>query len=139
MKVHQIYSIISRHRHYLQLNGDICRCLVHFCVRIKDVSFTYFIKMVAYTSFIRCYLLKESFSLNEYCILLMQFERAYKMVSELQEMGFKPTTAMYNAIMAGYFREVSLLDFIEAYVLAQIFNYFSTSIIMLVISNIKFK
>lgn len=42
----------------------------------------------------------------------MQFERAYEMVNELQEMNFKPTTAMYNAIMAGYFREVSLLDFV---------------------------
>jgi hypothetical protein len=70
---------------------------------------------------------------------IMQFERAYEMVNELHELGFKPTTAMYNAIMAGYFREVSLLVFVEIYVLAQIFNYFSNSIIMLVISNIKFK
>jgi hypothetical protein len=42
---------------------------------------------------------------------MMQYQRAYEMVSELQEMNFKPTTAMYNAIMAGYFREVSLLVF----------------------------
>lgn len=42
----------------------------------------------------------------------MQFERAYEMVNELQKMNFKPTAAMYNAIMAGYFREVSLLDFV---------------------------
>jgi hypothetical protein len=42
---------------------------------------------------------------------MMQYQRAYEMVSELQEMNFKPTTAMYNAIMAGYFREVPLLVF----------------------------
>lgn len=70
--VHRICSIIRCHHHYLQLNGDICRCLVHFCVRLKD------------------------------------FERAYKMVNELHELGFKPTTAMYNAIMAGYFREKNI-------------------------------
>ncbi|PNY06985.1 PPR containing plant-like protein [Trifolium pratense] len=36
------------------------------------------------------------------------FQRAYEMVNELQEMNFKPTTAMYNAIMAGYFREKNI-------------------------------
>ncbi|WJX50823.1 hypothetical protein P8452_37074 [Trifolium repens] len=36
------------------------------------------------------------------------YQRAYEMVSELQEMNFKPTTAMYNAIMAGYFREKNI-------------------------------
>ncbi|XP_058730510.1 pentatricopeptide repeat-containing protein At4g21880, mitochondrial-like [Vicia villosa] len=71
--VHRIYSIISRHHHHLELNGEICRCLIHFCVRLKD------------------------------------FERAYEMVKELQEMNFKPTTAMYNAIMAGYFREKNIV------------------------------
>ncbi|KAK2380956.1 pentatricopeptide repeat-containing protein, mitochondrial [Trifolium repens] len=70
--VHRIYSIIRCHHHNMQLNGEICRCLVQFCVRIKD------------------------------------YQRAYEMVSELQEMNFKPTTAMYNAIMAGYFREKNI-------------------------------
>ncbi|CAJ2650451.1 unnamed protein product [Trifolium pratense] len=70
--VHRIYSIIRCHHHHLELNGEICRCLVQFCVRIKD------------------------------------FQRAYEMVNELQEMNFKPTTAMYNAIMAGYFREKNI-------------------------------
>ncbi|GAU46174.1 hypothetical protein TSUD_93610 [Trifolium subterraneum] len=36
------------------------------------------------------------------------FQRAFEMVNELQEMNFKPTTAMYNAIMAGYFREKNI-------------------------------
>ena len=41
----------------------------------------------------------------------MQFEGAYKMVDDLEKMNFKPMASMYNAIMAGYFREVTLLDF----------------------------
>jgi len=41
----------------------------------------------------------------------MQFEGAYKIIGDLEEMNFKPTTNMYNAIMAGYFREVTFLDF----------------------------
>ncbi|CAL0333812.1 unnamed protein product [Lupinus luteus] len=36
------------------------------------------------------------------------FEGAYKMVDDLEKMNFKPTTAMYNAIMAGYFREKNI-------------------------------
>lgn len=47
--------------------------------------------------------------------LIMQFVRAYMMVNELQKMNLEPTTAMYNAILAGYFHEVSLLDFVDAY------------------------
>ncbi|XP_020226184.1 pentatricopeptide repeat-containing protein At4g04790, mitochondrial isoform X2 [Cajanus cajan] len=68
--VHQIYSIISRY--HLELNGEICRCLVHFCVRMKN------------------------------------FEGAYKMIHDLEEMNFKATANMYNAIMAGYFREKNI-------------------------------
>jgi len=41
----------------------------------------------------------------------MQFEGAYKIIGELEEMNLKPTTNMYNAIMAGYFREVTFVDF----------------------------
>ncbi|XP_020974166.1 pentatricopeptide repeat-containing protein At4g04790, mitochondrial isoform X2 [Arachis ipaensis] len=68
--VYRIYSIIQRF--HLKLNGEICRCLVNFCVRVKD------------------------------------FKGAYKMVDDLEKMNFKPTTAMYNAIMAGYFREKNI-------------------------------
>ncbi|KAK8464182.1 hypothetical protein PHAVU_011G140050 [Phaseolus vulgaris] len=68
--VHRIHSIICRYQ--LKLNGEIGRCLVHFCVRIKD------------------------------------FEGAYKIIGDLEEMNFKPTTNMYNAIMAGYFREKNI-------------------------------
>ncbi|XP_057752702.1 pentatricopeptide repeat-containing protein At4g04790, mitochondrial-like [Arachis stenosperma] len=67
---YRIYSIIQRF--HLKLNGEICRCLVNFCVRVKD------------------------------------FKGAYKMVDDLEKMNFKPTTAMYNAIMAGYFREKNI-------------------------------
>ncbi|KAK7262647.1 hypothetical protein RJT34_30222 [Clitoria ternatea] len=68
--VHRIYSIICRY--HLKLNGEICRCLVHFCVRMKD------------------------------------FEGSYKMIGDLQEMNYKVTASMYNAIMAGYFREKNI-------------------------------
>ncbi|KAK8471692.1 hypothetical protein PHAVU_003G295700 [Phaseolus vulgaris] len=70
--VYQIHSIVCRY--HLELNGEIARCLVHFCVRIKD------------------------------------FEGAYKIIGDLEEMNFKPTTNMYNAIMAGYFREKNISD-----------------------------
>ncbi|XP_027911022.1 pentatricopeptide repeat-containing protein At4g04790, mitochondrial-like isoform X3 [Vigna unguiculata] len=68
--VHRIHSIICRY--HLALNGEICRCLVHFCVRIKD------------------------------------FEGAYKIIGDLEEMNVKLKTNMYNAIMAGYFREKNI-------------------------------
>ncbi|KAG5033050.1 hypothetical protein JHK85_017032 [Glycine max] len=68
--VHRIYSIICRY--HLELNGEICRRLVHFFVRMKD------------------------------------FEGAYRMIADLEDMNFKPTTNMYNAIMAGYFREKNI-------------------------------
>ncbi|KHN46552.1 Pentatricopeptide repeat-containing protein, mitochondrial [Glycine soja] len=38
----------------------------------------------------------------------MQFEGAYRMIADLEDMNFKPTTNMYNAIMAGYFREKNI-------------------------------
>jgi len=41
----------------------------------------------------------------------MQFEGAYKIIGDLEEMNVKLKTNMYNAIMAGYFREVIFLDF----------------------------
>ena len=44
-------------------------------------------------------------------IFLMQFEGAFRMIADLEDMNFKPTTNMYNAIMAGYFREVTFLNF----------------------------
>ncbi|KAK7345976.1 hypothetical protein VNO80_20489 [Phaseolus coccineus] len=68
--VYRIHSILCRY--HLELNGEIGRCLVHFCVRIKD------------------------------------FEGAYKIIGDLEEMNFKPTTNMYNVIMAGYFREKNI-------------------------------
>ncbi|XP_022634393.1 pentatricopeptide repeat-containing protein At4g04790, mitochondrial isoform X3 [Vigna radiata var. radiata] len=68
--VHRIHSIICRY--HLELNGEICRCLVHFCVRIKD------------------------------------FEGAYKIICDLEEMNVKLTANMFNAIMAGYFREKNI-------------------------------
>ncbi|XP_047147833.1 pentatricopeptide repeat-containing protein At4g04790, mitochondrial-like isoform X2 [Vigna umbellata] len=68
--VHRICSIICRY--HLELNGEICRCLVHFCVRIKD------------------------------------FEGAYKIIGDLEEMNVKLTANMFNAIMAGYFREKNI-------------------------------
>lgn len=38
----------------------------------------------------------------------MQFKGAYKMLHGLKEMNLMPTAGIYNAIMAGYFREVML-------------------------------
>ncbi|XP_027346358.1 pentatricopeptide repeat-containing protein At4g04790, mitochondrial-like [Abrus precatorius] len=70
MLVHRIYSIIRSY--HLELNGEVCRSLVHFLVRMKD------------------------------------FEAAYKMIGDLEEMNFKATSGMYNAIMAGYFREKNI-------------------------------
>lgn len=51
----------------------------------------------------------------------MQFEGAYGLISDLQKMKLAPTASMYNAILAGYFREV--LNFLIA--LFQIFLAFS--------------
>ena len=42
IKVFEIYSIISRYPHHFELNGEICRLLVHCCAVMKDVSFTFF-------------------------------------------------------------------------------------------------
>jgi hypothetical protein len=39
----------------------------------------------------------------------MQFDGAYGMLKDLEKMDLRPTSSMYNAIMAGYFREVTLL------------------------------
>nr|KYP55327.1 hypothetical protein KK1_001538 [Cajanus cajan] len=41
-------------------------------------------------------------------LIFVQFEGAYKMIHDLEEMNFKATANMYNAIMAGYFREKNI-------------------------------
>lgn len=38
---------------------------------------------------------------------MLQFEGAYGMITDLKKMNLMPTVGMYNAIMAGYFREAS--------------------------------
>lgn len=40
--------------------------------------------------------------------ILMQFEGAYKLINDCKK-NSKPTTSMYNVILAGYFREVALV------------------------------
>lgn len=42
------------------------------------------------------------------CVVMKDFECAYKMVNELQKKYFKYKTTMYNAIMAGYFFEKNI-------------------------------
>lgn len=37
----------------------------------------------------------------------LQFVGSYGVLSDLNEMNKKPTTVMYNVILAGYFRKVS--------------------------------
>ncbi|XP_040863643.1 pentatricopeptide repeat-containing protein At4g04790, mitochondrial isoform X2 [Glycine max] len=39
---------------------------------------------------------------------MKDFEGAFRMIADLEDMNFKPTTNMYNAIMAGYFREKNI-------------------------------
>ncbi|XP_026392488.1 pentatricopeptide repeat-containing protein At4g04790, mitochondrial-like isoform X1 [Papaver somniferum] len=41
-------------------------------------------------------------------VRMKDFEGAYNMLSNMEEMGLRPTTVMYNAIMAGYFREKNI-------------------------------
>uniref|UniRef100_A0A367GL20 Pentacotripeptide-repeat region of PRORP domain-containing protein n=1 Tax=Glycine max TaxID=3847 RepID=A0A367GL20_SOYBN len=67
-----VYYIFLSPYYSSPLNGEICRCLVHFFVRMKD------------------------------------FEGAFRMIADLEDMNFKPTTNVYNAIMAGYFREKNI-------------------------------
>ncbi|KAI3983157.1 hypothetical protein MKX01_030879 [Papaver californicum] len=38
-------------------------------------------------------------------VRMKDFEGAYNMLSDMEEMDIRPVTVMYNAIMAGYFRE----------------------------------
>ncbi|OVA11163.1 Pentatricopeptide repeat [Macleaya cordata] len=42
------------------------------------------------------------------CVRMKDFEGAYNMLTDLTEMDMKPTTHMYNSIMAGYFREKNI-------------------------------
>ncbi|KAI9079185.1 hypothetical protein K1719_038911 [Acacia pycnantha] len=44
------------------------------------------------------------------CTRMKDFESADKMLDDLEEMNLKPTSSMYNAIMAGYFREKNVND-----------------------------
>lgn len=44
-------------------------------------------------------------SMISLCVKMKDFEGAYNMLKDLQEMNVMPTANMYNAIMAGYFRE----------------------------------
>lgn len=48
----------------------------------------------------------------------MQFEGAYKMLDDLEELNLKPTARMYNVIMAECFREVLYLVTEDASVFA---------------------
>ncbi|AES92743.2 PPR containing protein, putative [Medicago truncatula] len=47
------------------------------------------------------------------CVVMKDFECAYKMVNELQKKYFKYKTTMYNAIMAGYFFEKNKIGGLE--------------------------
>ncbi|KAL6203668.1 hypothetical protein ACLB2K_027368 [Fragaria x ananassa] len=40
--------------------------------------------------------------------ILLPYEKAYSMLSDLDKMNWMPTATMYNAIMAGYFREKNM-------------------------------
>lgn len=44
----------------------------------------------------------------KFCSIL-QFDGAYNLLSDAKEMGEMPTASMYNVILAGYFREASIL------------------------------
>lgn len=51
---------------------------------------------------IQCWL---SIDVN-FLFCFMQFNGAFDMLKESEKMNLTPTSSMYNAIMAGYFREV---------------------------------
>lgn len=52
----------------------------------------------------------------------MQFKGAYDMLKESEKMNIIPTANLYNAIMAGYFREVPYCS-----VLSSVVSVFSVS------------
>lgn len=64
-------------------------------------------------------------------LLLMQFESAHKMLGALEKMNLKPTSSMYNAILTGYFREVTLFVYKDVFTSSFRFLNFLASIIRL--------
>ncbi|XP_058072693.1 pentatricopeptide repeat-containing protein At4g04790, mitochondrial-like isoform X2 [Magnolia sinica] len=47
-------------------------------------------------------------SMISLCVKMKDFEGAYNMLKDVEEMNITPTANMYNAIMAGYFREKNI-------------------------------
>lgn len=47
---------------------------------------------------------------SHYVSFLLQYGGAYDMLSDLEKMNLTPTASMYNAIMVGFFREVTFFD-----------------------------
>ncbi|KAL6129222.1 hypothetical protein ACLB2K_072575 [Fragaria x ananassa] len=47
-------------------------------------------------------------SMINLCVKMKDYEGAYSMLRDLEKMRVTPTTAMYNAIMVGYFREKNM-------------------------------
>lgn len=103
-QVHQIYSVIGRHK--LKPNSETFRSMINLCVKMKDVSLC--CCLLKYISWQSCNIEVEQYRTPTYRISFsLQYEGAYSMLSDLEKMNLAPTAAMYNAIMTGYFREVT--------------------------------
>ena len=53
-----------------------------------------------------------NFTLSHCVLLLLQFEGAYNLLRSVQEMNQPLTASMFNAIMAGHFKEASDVDIV---------------------------
>lgn len=114
-------------RHNLELNSETFKSMININVRMKDVSFAPVPLTVYFLLFTNTVLAIQTTKLATpmlsfqhifwnfnhaifllVCALFVQFKGAYKMLHGLKEMNLMPTAGIYNAIMAGYFREVML-------------------------------
>ncbi|XP_022634392.1 pentatricopeptide repeat-containing protein At4g04790, mitochondrial isoform X2 [Vigna radiata var. radiata] len=96
--VHRIHSIICRY--HLELNGEICRCLVHFCVRIKDKNINAGLRVLKHMQGANVDPDSQTFS---YLINNCETEEdIVKYCDEMKQSGIQPTKQVFMALVHSY-------------------------------------
>lgn len=114
-QVQRIHSIMGNK--CVKPNSETFRRSISLCIRIKDViSFLTLSSSVAIPRELY-FINARKLSMNVMFLTdtmfteplgFVQFEGAYNMLGNLKNFNLAPNSSMYNSIMAGYFREVTI-------------------------------
>lgn len=97
-----MYNLIRHHN--LKLKSETFKSMINLFVKMKDVShdtghllFLASFEPVFFSCWMKLWFIDRCF----------QFEGAYNMLTDAEESGEISTVSLYNAIMLGYYREVT--------------------------------